>query len=485
MRRLVAIGIFVAASIAAATAQGPGRTNSDWPTIGADAQRTSWMRNEGKLSAAAIANAAPDKPAVQLLWKSKLDTQAGRPVALGQPLLLQNIISHMGFKALAFVATSAEVVYAIDYDLNRVYWRQPLSTAARGARTGTCGSGVPAVTRAARVIPPGMPGARGGPGGAGGRGPVGPPPANRGGINTNNLPINSAVYAVSSGGMLHFLNPHIGQDIQPAIKFLAPTANVTGLIQLENVLYAATADNCGGGRPGVSAIDLGSEARTVTRWESSTGNIVGTTGPAFGLDGTMFVAASRSVVALERRSLKQRDQFEAATAFTTSPVAFQIKDRDLVAVENSDGTVYLLDAKALAGAPLARSPEYGPLPETPHALATWEEPDGTRWILAPSRTALVAFKVTQSGNSFTLEKAWTRDMASPAAPTILNDIVFALGGGRSAVLYALDGRTGKELWNSGSAITASSTVAPAAGDSQIYVSANDGTLYAFGLPMER
>lgn len=484
MTRLVVISGVVAAAVTAAVAQGPGRTSSDWPTVGADAQRTSWMRNEAKLSAAAIATAPAGTPAVQFLWKTKLDTQAGRPAALGQPLLLQNIISHMGFKALAFVATSAEVVYAIDYDLNRVYWRQPLSTAVRGARTGTCGTAAPAITRAARVVPPGMPGARGAAATPPGRGPAGPPPANRGGINTNNLPINSAVYAVSSGGMLHFLNPHIGADIQPAIKFVAPTANVTGLIQLDNVLYAATADNCGGASPGVSAIDLGSDAKTITRWESSAGNIVGTTGPAFGLDGTMFVAAAKSVVALETRSLKARDQFAAPTAFSTAPVAFQIKDRALVAVGNSDGTIYLLDAKSLAGAPLARSPAYGPLPESPHALATWEESDGTRWIVAPSRTSLVGFKLTQSGNTVALDKAWTRDMASPVAPTILNDIVFAVSGARAAVLYALDGRTGKELWNSGTTMTATSTTAPAAGDSQIYVSANDGTLYAFGLPME-
>jgi outer membrane protein assembly factor BamB len=481
MTRLVAIGILVTAAVAIAVAQGPGRTNSNWPTTGADAQRTSWMKNEIKLSASAFASAS-EKP-VQLLWKTKLDAQANRTPALTQPLLLQNIISHMGFKALAFVATSADVVYAIDYDLNRVYWRQPLSSAARSGRTATCGPGAPAITRAASVIPPGMPGARGP--APGGRGPTGPPPANRGGINTANLPINSAVYAVSSGGMLHFLNPHIGQDIQPAIKFLPATANVSGLIQLDNVLYAATADNCGGAPPGVWAIDLGKDAKTITRWESSAGNVVGATGPAFGLDGTLFVATAKTVAALDSRTLKLRDQFAAPTAFTTSPVAFQIKERDLLAVGNSDGTVYLLDAKSLAGAPLARSSNYGPLPETLHALATWEAPDGTRWILAPSRTALVAFKVAQSGSGFSLEKGWTRDMSSPVAPTILNDIVFAIGGGRSAVLYALDGRTGSELWNSGSVITASSTVAPSAGDSQIYVSANDGTLYAFGLPQER
>jgi outer membrane protein assembly factor BamB len=483
IRGVLIAGLVAGAIVMVAQAQG-GRGNTNWPTSGGDAQRTSWMRTEPKLSAAAFSKAG-----VQLLWKTKLDTQSGRPTGISQPLLLQNIISHKGFKALAFVATTADVVYAIDYDLNRVYWKQPLSSAARGGRNANCAAGPPAITRAASVLPPGMGAARGGPGGAGpgapGRGPGGPQPPNRGGINPNSLPINSAVYAVSSGGMLHFLNPHIGQDIQPAIKFLPPGANVAGLIQLDNVLYAATADTCGGS-PGVWAIDLASDAKTITRWESTAGRIVGTTGPAFGLDGTVFVAASNSVVGLEPKSLKLRDQFTASTPFTTAPIAFRLKDRDLLAVGNSDGRVYLLDAKSLAGAPVATSAAYGPLPESPlQALATWEDSGGTRWILAPSRTAVVAFKVIDQGGTLSLDKGWTsRDVGAAGAPTILNDVVFVVGGGRSAVLYALDGRTGSDLWNSGTAMTGLSNMAPAAGDSQIYVSGNDGTLYAFGLPME-
>jgi len=54
------------------------------------------------------------------------------------------------------------------------------------------------------------------------------------------------------------------------------------------------------------------------------------------------------------------------------------------------------------------------------------------------------------------------------------------------VLYALDGATGKELWTSGTTITSSGRgVGPSAGDSQVYVVTIDGTLYTFGMPMER
>jgi outer membrane protein assembly factor BamB len=64
----------------------------------------------------------------------------------------------------------------------------------------------------------------------------------------------------------------------------------------------------------------------------------------------------------------------------------------------------------------------------------------------------------------------------------------AKGRGRAsnAVLYALDAATGKELWTSGTTITSPVRgVGPSAGDSQVYVAASDGTLYVFGMPMER
>ena len=54
-----------------------------------------------------------------------------------------------------------------------------------------------------------------------------------------------------------------------------------------------------------------------------------------------------------------------------------------------------------------------------------------------------------------------------------------------AVLYALDGATGKVLWESGDTIT---SFAPrnglSSGGGAVYLSDYDGTLYSFGFPME-
>jgi len=56
---------------------------------------------------------------------------------------------------------------------------------------------------------------------------------------------------------------------------------------------------------------------------------------------------------------------------------------------------------------------------------------------------------------------------------------------KPAVLYALDAATGKELWSSGATISSFVRgVGPSAGDGQVYVVTYDGTIYAFGIPIE-
>ena len=95
-------------------------------SAGSDPQRTSWVRADAKISKDSL-----QKPGFQLLWKAKLDNQPRQLVSLTQPLLLQNIISYKGFKALAFVGGSSDNVYSIDYDLNRCSGRLTSRPASR------------------------------------------------------------------------------------------------------------------------------------------------------------------------------------------------------------------------------------------------------------------------------------------------------------------------------------------------------------------
>ena len=105
--------------------------------------------------------------------------------------------------------------------------------------------------------------------------------------------------------------------------------------------------------------------------------------------------------------------------------------------------------------------------------------------MAAGKTAVTAMKL----NGSSLDAGWTsREMSSSIAPMIVNGVVFAVAAGSratNAVLYALDGLTGKELWNSGKSVASVVTSGGlSAVGGQVYLGTQDGTMYAFGFPME-
>jgi len=308
--------------------------------------------------------------------------------------------------------------------------------------------------------------------------------------------------------MLHFLNVAHGLDVGPPVKFLPPNANAQGLIVVDEVAYVATMQGCGGVANGVWALDLAS--KQVTTWKSN-GGVAGFAGPAMGSDGTLYVATTEGeLVALEPKTLQLKDSYTAGKPeFTSSPVVFGYQGKTLVAATTKDGRVHLLDTAALGGAdrqtPLYKTPADSKAADfVPGALASWQDPGGTPWALAPAADAIVAFKVVERDGAPVVERGWiSREMVSPLPPMIINGVVFAVSSGEfrtndskitaaqraqrssPAVLYALDGTTGKELWNSGKTITSFAVGGGlSGGSSQVYLGAYDGTLYAFGFPIE-
>jgi len=197
--------------------------------------------------------------------------------------------------------------------------------------------------------------------------------------------------------------------------------------------------------------------------------------------------------------------------------------------------MYLLDPKSLGG------PDHQtPLFKTPlfcneevdfqdagswGALSTWEDPSGTRWVLAPfwgpahsqakfpimntpltQDGGVAAFKVEEKNGTPELTPAWiSRDMKRGEPVIVANGMVFGYGSGEEtkqawpdiglqfdstiraekgthATIYVLDAQTGKELWSSGNQMHqwnhfSGITVA----NGRIYLGTYDGTLYCFGL----
>src|SRR6266542_4280851 len=545
MRRLAGALIVCIATLVAWTGDAKAQRGVDWMTSNGDAQRSAWVRADAKISKESLQD-PKRKPGFQLLWKLKLDNKQRQLNSLTPPATLERLIGYRGFRMLGFVGGSSDAIFTIDTDLGRMEWEKRLaSTTPSQAGTLACPGGMTTgVARpTAAMLPPSSFG-----GGGGGRSaparsavgepgqgavtlalvrpnppgasaspssssapprPVRPNPANPPGGQLGAGPF--LVYAISGDGMFHSMHLSNGADYETAVKFLPPNASANGLIILDNVAYVVTEGNCGGAANGVSIA-----------------------GAAFGGDGTLYVATGsggespNSLVALDPKTLSVKGWYKAgAQEFSSTPVVFEYKGKTLIAAGAEDGRVHLLDSANLGGADHQTALYTTPAPSKAGtkalgALASWQDRSGARWILAPAvgsqaadlgfaatngavtNGAVVAWKLVEQDGALTLQPAWaSRDLVSPLPPTIINGVVFVTSGGElrtndskmtaaerarrssRAILYALDGETGKELWNSGTTITSFARGAALSGGvGQIYLTTYDGVIYAFGFPME-
>lgn len=533
--RQIALGagcILVFAGLAAAQGRGGGA----WTTAGSDAQRTSWVPSDPNISVTNL-----QKPGFKFLWKVKVSNDAREGSSLSQALTLDRYIGYRGFRSYAFFGGTSNNAITLDSDLGKVEWTRHFDAPNPPAGTAACPGGMTAgVSRPTSLAEAGTAAAAAGAGGRGGRGggaasavgevgqgavQVAAASANgrggrgaagasgRGGGGGRAAPAvgSNALFAISSDGALHLILISNGEDAQIPVKFLPPNANATGLIFTESDVFAATRNNCGGVPNGVWSVSLTSTDKTVHTWKTNGGSVVGT---AFTPEGTVFASTgdgdygpasfSDSVVALDPKSLSLKDFFTPGKSeFTTGPVIFNFGGKDLVAAANKDGKIYLLDAASLGGAdhrtPLAVSTAVGNV--ITGDLSTFET-GGSRWILAPvaggmnsatrftsmngnaTNGAVAAFKVVDQGGKPTLQPAWaSRDLTNPLTPAIIDGVVFAVSGGDAqhpAVLYVLDGASGKELWNSGTTIASYARSPVSGGASQVYLSTADSTIYTFG-----
>lgn len=511
MRRLTGRGaVFGAACLWTAVAQAQfGRGPGEWTTAGADAQRTAWMRTDAKISRDNL-----QKPGFDFIWKVKVDSAAKQPSA--PPIQLDRYIGYRGFRSLAFVGVSSDKVVGIDTDLGRIEWQKQLTPAGQSA----CAGATLALTRPTAAALPTQPAGRGGAAGARGgarsavgesgegavtmqeiaaraaRGPApGAAPAagaapgrgavpGRGGAGGFGRMAN-ALYTVTSDGMLHTMLVSNGEPSQPPIRFVPPDSHVEGLIVVGNVAYAAAGSGCNAAPNSVVALDL--ESKEVNVFKPESGAIAGSVGPAFGPDGTLYVATTAGdVIALEAKTLKVKDSYSAGEPFSTTPVIFDWKGKILLVAAAKSGALHMLDTASPAGAdrktPLYKSTG-GPAAT---ALASWQDPQGTRWLLASTAGGVTAWKVADQNGAPSLQSGWTsRDLVSPLAPAIVNGVAFTASTGSAPVLYAFDASTGKDLWNSGRKIASPlHGGGVSAGNSQIYLGTDDGTLYVFGFPIE-
>jgi hypothetical protein len=542
VRSAIFLGVFLTRLLNVLYAQQVG----DWMTVGYDAQRSFWVRADAKISPETMR-----KPGFELVWKMKLKNEARQLISVTPPVLFDFYISYRGFRSLGFVGGSSGNVTGIDIDLGRVEWEKVFPPGASKDASIQCPGGMTSsVTRptVAGYPGPGLAGFGRSEPAASGVGkphegavtlkerdarlaaPPPPPPAASSSADRRIAPPLDAyaqtvrtvqyVNTITPDGKFHSMYVSNGDEPNPPIDFLPANANARGLIVFDKTAYVAVINGCGGADNGVWALNL--ESKKVTKWKSDS-EVVGSTGFSVGPYGTLYVANTNGeLVALEPGTLSVKGSYKAGKAFTATPVVFDYKDKDLIAVATRDGKLRLLDSARLDGPALSTTEAFSSTDFATGSLASWQDPAGTRWVLAPAggatageagfgagngevkNGAIVAFKVVEQNGAPTLQPGWvSRDMISPLTPAIVNGVVFALASGEfrsndakvtlaqrvrrssNAVLYALDAATGKELWNSGNAITSfvhSSGLA--AGGGRVYVGGYDGTQYAFGFPME-
>jgi hypothetical protein len=337
------------------------------------------------------------------------------------------------------------------------------------------------------------------------------------------------IYVLTADGMLHEQVMTTGADFAPPVKFL-PSANGSayGVNFAGKAIFTATGRDCGGVSNGLWSIDLAAGSYPVANLATGKIKPLALTGPVLTPDGTSIIVTSAgnadasagvdpgSVVAVGK-DMKVKDWYTPqggmASYDSVSPVIFGYKEKVLVVAPGKDGSIALLNAASLGGAD-----HHTPLFETPpitkpgekhtwDGFATWQEKDGTTWVLASISTglslsdsavktngsathgAIVAFKLDDADGALSLKPVWVSgDMVNPAPPRVINGLVVALAGGNPsthAVLHVLNAVTGAELYSSKNEIpTYTELSGVAVGDSHALFTDHDNVLYSFGIPLE-
>ena len=460
MKSMTQLSTLAVLSLAGASmALGQGRP-IDWPSFGGDAQRSGWEKSDSRITKANVKDFV-------LVLKHKLNNGGG---AVTPPVVIGTLISYRGFKELGFVAGSSGKVWSVDVDTDRMFWQKQLESSAK-----PCPGYVPAFPA---LIPP-LNFAAGRPRPA--TRPVTLPaarPASQrvGGTNFGNV---RSVFVLASDGKLHQMNSADGSDQFPALDFIPAGAQPSSLTIQDGVVLTSTSGGCGGAPTGVWALDLNAPEPKPVSFISKA-KIDGAGGFALGADGTVFVQSPGVLRSLTAKTLTLKNELKEEGSGGATPVVFTWKNREMV-VSPGKNFVQLIDAQTLEALYKAES-------EAVHAVSSWEDEEGTRWVVASTSNSVTAFKLDEHDGKPMLTKGWTSQaINAPLKTVITSGVVFALATGPAhATLHALDGLTGKELYSTGNQVAAKgSATGLSVINGRVYFTTVDDTLWAFGVFMER
>ena len=516
-RLLSAVLAFGAAAVIGA--QAPRK--ADWLTDGADPQRTAWQRHETLLTKESVKN-------MKLLWTLKTDNAPRQMHNLFPPMIAGNVSTSAGDREIAILAGVSDNVYGIDVATGRQLWHRKFDSTFR-EQPGGRGGGVlcPGGLTDAPVLEERSPGKY-----------VAYVVSWDGRLRTLDVATGEDAdppqLFVPPNGKPYSLNLVNGVIYTSTAQGCGGNPNNFYAFDLKTKKVGNWAPGSGGLWPRTGP-SVGKDGTVYAG--SGDGDYL----PEQQIYGQALIGVKQNP---DTKALELKDWYAPTNAYwmrkrdldfnTASPI-FDYKGKEYLVSSSKECRIWLLDTSELGGedhrTPIYRTPlicneEVNFTMGVWGAMATWEDASRMRWVLTPFwgpkhsqfkapiehgqvvYGAVAAFKVAEKApGKLTLDPAWiSRDMYMAEPPVIANGIVFGYGSGESttqrwaepghvggaqgrilesthAILYALDGQTGDELWSSGDQIKSWNhftglTVA----NGRVYIATYDGVIYCFGSP---
>jgi len=497
---------------------------ADWPTFGHDPQRSGWASEENTLAPGNVAG-------LELRWKAKVENEPRSLTALTAPVVASQVTTPNGIKTLVYVAGSANHFFALDASDGTLIWKRDFESHVLPKDEGMwlCPNGInatPTIDRATNTIYAiAVDGRLYGMDLGTGEvtfGPVQFVPA----FSKNwslNL-IGGVIYTTLSQGCAGAQSGIYSMDVRNPMQPV-----------LRDLLVAR---HFGAGIWGRAGAVVGKNGRV---YASAGDGTLDPSGHEYG-SAVIGVAPGKLDVVdyFTPPDYRQVNIFDLDLA-TTSPVWFSHGKMNLLVAGGKQGTIYLLDADSLGGPKHQTALYTARLTNDQRsfegegiwgAFSSWRDEEGQAWVYAPTwgpiskdipnfpaadgriaHGSVMAFKVTsnKATKKPTLEPAWiSGDLDVPEPVAIANGVVFVVSTGENreqtvgpkvitkderlltdaeraanthhAILYALDAKTGKVLFDSGDSITTwvhFSGLAVAGG--RVYAVDHDSQIYCFGL----
>jgi len=502
---------------------------SDFLTEGVDAGRTGWVKDEKIFTAANVGSST-------LLWKLKLESTPRAMHNLFAPLIAEKVNTPRGVRELGVVAGVSDDLFGIDIATGTQIWHRHLDNLMENLRPSTdtlCPGGQTGVPTLAQVSP-----------GKYTIYAVSWDGRLRQINLADGADVAPPEKFMPGGGKPYALNLRDGVIYTATAQGCGGLTNAFYSFDLATRKGSAFVPAGGGlwGRRGASigtdgTVYLGTGDGMFDPSNRRLGNaIVGVK-----IDDNKQLQLADFFAPPNANWMWRRD-----LDVNTTPMAFDYKGHHFLVGTSKECRLWLLDRDGLGGEDHRTTLHTTPLVCNDAlafdwrgiwgALSGWQDSSGTQWVIAPfwgpvsaqfkapiehARPAgggVAAFKLVERDGGWRLDPAWlSRDMDLAEEAVIANGVVFAYAGGedatqvvadrawnepggpvyggglssgparripnsRRAVLYALDGQTGKELWSSGTQIESWNhfsglTVA----NGRAYLGTFDGVLYCFGV----